>query len=381
MSWSAARWFVEGVWPVVFIVWPFLLATAAVLVTSRRGREIASRGRLWVRSMVRRRRVLVGLASASVLVLLFVVVVVMPPLFADQHAFREASDAVRAQNEVRATLLQGLGGAVLLLGLYFTWNQLKIGREGQITERFTRAIDQIGSDKLDVRLGGIYALERIASDSTADRPTIGEVFTAYVRGHAPWPPYRDGQPAEDVPLEEIPLLPEWAPDVQAVLRVLDRGEFADDDSLEFSGADLRNAYLAGAHFKWAFFHNAHLERMFFPDADLMNASFDGADLRRANLEGADLTKASFEDADLQEARMSGAILTAAILREADLRGANLTGAKLDETDLEGAVADDETKWPNGFSRRSAEASGVVFLVSSGADASAGRDDQVGNDLP
>jgi hypothetical protein len=268
----------------------------------------------------------------------------------------------------------------LLLGLYFTWRQLKIGREAQITERFTRAIDQIGSDKLDVRLGGIYALERIALDSSADRLTIGEVLTAYVRGHAPWPPSREAQPAEDVPLDDISLLPQWAPDVQAVLRVLDRGDFADDDSLEFSGADLRNAYGAAARFKWAFFHNAHLERIFFPDADLANASFDGADLRRANLAGADLTKASFEDADLKEARMSGANLKAAILREADLRGADLTGVNLNETDLEGAVADDETTWPNGFDRRSAEARGVVFLMGSGGEDSAERDDQVGNEL-
>ncbi len=329
--------------------------------------------------MVRRRWVIVGLAAAGVLVLLLIVVVLLPPLFAARDAFKEAGDAVRAQNEVRATLLQGLGGAVLLLGLYFTWRQLKIGREAQITERFTRAIDQIGNDKLDVRLGGIYALERIALDSSADRPTIGEVLTAYVRGHAPWPPSREGQPAEDVPLADIPLFTEWAPDVQAVLRVLDRGEFADYDSLEFSGADLRNAYGAAARFKWAFFHNAHLERIFFPDADLASASFDGADLRGANLEGADLAGASFEDADLKQARVSGANLTAAILRETDLRGVDLTGADLEEADLEGAVADEETTWPNRFDRRSAEARGVVFLLGSEGDRSAESDDQVGNE--
>jgi hypothetical protein len=38
-----------------------------------------------------------------------------------------------------------------------------------------------------VRLGGTYALERIARDSPPDRATIEEVLTAYLRGHAPWP--------------------------------------------------------------------------------------------------------------------------------------------------------------------------------------------------
>lgn len=69
------------------------------------------------------------------------------------------------------------------------WRQVQVGREGQITERFTRAIEHLGKDKsLDERLGGIYALERIARDSPVDRRTITEVLTAYVRSHSPRPP-------------------------------------------------------------------------------------------------------------------------------------------------------------------------------------------------
>jgi hypothetical protein len=116
--------------------------------------------------------------------LLWVVLVLAPPWFVHDGSLA----GLTVQNQVRTTLLQGLGGVALLLGAYFTWRQLRIAREGQITERFTRAIDQLGHDHLDVRLGGIYALERIARDSPADRATIGEVLTAFVRSHAPWPP-------------------------------------------------------------------------------------------------------------------------------------------------------------------------------------------------
>jgi hypothetical protein len=48
---------------------------------------------------------------------------------------------------------------------------LRLTEQGQITERFTRAIEQLGATddkgekRLEIRLGGIYALERIASDS------------------------------------------------------------------------------------------------------------------------------------------------------------------------------------------------------------------------
>jgi hypothetical protein len=87
-----------------------------------------------------------------------------------------AAERAKAINDVRATLLQGIGGAVILLGAHFTYRQLQIGREqlqiaqqGQVTDRFTRAIDQLGHAELDVRLGGIYAW----SASLTTLPTTG----------------------------------------------------------------------------------------------------------------------------------------------------------------------------------------------------------------
>jgi hypothetical protein len=55
----------------------------------------------------------------------------------------------------------------------------------QITERFSKAIEQLASDKPEVILGGIYTLERIARDSAPDQWTIMEVLTAFVRQNAP----------------------------------------------------------------------------------------------------------------------------------------------------------------------------------------------------
>ena len=53
-----------------------------------------------------------------------------------------------------------------------------------MTDRYTRVIGQLGSDKLDVRIGGIYALERIARDSAIDHPTVMEVLAAFIREHS-----------------------------------------------------------------------------------------------------------------------------------------------------------------------------------------------------
>ena len=70
----------------------------------------------------------------------------------------------------------------------------RLTQQGQITDRHTKAIQQLGSEKAEVRLGGIYALERITNDSPQDRATIADVLPAFVRVHAPWPTERPGQP-------------------------------------------------------------------------------------------------------------------------------------------------------------------------------------------
>jgi hypothetical protein len=73
-------------------------------------------------------------------------------------------------------LAQILGGTALLSGLYFTWRTLRVNREGQVTDRFTSAIDQLGKmneenkPQFEVRIGGIYALERI-SKRVSEKPS------------------------------------------------------------------------------------------------------------------------------------------------------------------------------------------------------------------
>jgi hypothetical protein len=259
----------------------------------------------------------------------------------------------RLQNDARATLLQALAGGALLLGAYFTWRQVQTGRQqvhlaeqGQITERFTRAIDQLGSEHLDVRLGGIYALERIARDSPGDRATIGEVLTAYIRGHAPWPPRLDGQPPAEAAIEEIAFLRLRAPDVQAALTVLGRGHFADPDPeaprLDLADTDLRRAYLSRADLRGARLYNAELRKARLEDTDLR-----GATLTRANLQEAHLVEADLRDAGLRNADLQDADLTDANLRGADLRYANLQGTKLGGADLRGARLDGAADRPDG----------------------------------
>ena len=273
-------------------------------------------------------------------------------------------------NQTRATWIQLVGGAVGLLVIYFTWKRLtatertvEISQEGQITERFTRAIEQLGNEKLEVRLGGIYALERIARDSERDHWTIMEVLTAFVRENARW--------QEDQPTPRRAGPPRLRADIQTTLTVIGRRTrtygYGEQLRLDLSETDLRNAYLGDAHLEGAdlmatHLEGARLEGAHLETANLTEARLEEADLGWADLDEADSCGAHFEGADLTEARLAGANLfqahlEGAYLIGADLEGATLVGAHLERANLHDAVGltrkqlsqaitDDKTELPD-----------------------------------
>ncbi|WP_410657016.1 FtsK/SpoIIIE domain-containing protein [Amycolatopsis sp. lyj-112] len=53
--------------------------------------------------------------------------------------------------------------------------------ERRVTESYTKAVEQLGSDKPPVQLGGLYALERLGQGNTDQRQTIVNVVCAYLR--------------------------------------------------------------------------------------------------------------------------------------------------------------------------------------------------------
>jgi len=96
-----------------------------------------------------------------------------------------------ARDAARGGLLTFGAGLFAIGALIFTARNFTLSRrafdlaeQGQVTDRYTRAIEQLGSDTIDVTIGGIYALERIAHDSPRDHPTVMEVLAACVREHS-----------------------------------------------------------------------------------------------------------------------------------------------------------------------------------------------------
>ena len=61
--------------------------------------------------------------------------------------------------------------------------QAEVAQRSHVVEIFNRAIDQLGSEKLEVRLGAIYTLKRMSRDPqyVDYRVPILETLAAYVR--------------------------------------------------------------------------------------------------------------------------------------------------------------------------------------------------------
>jgi hypothetical protein len=222
-----------------------------------------------------------------------------------------------------------------------------------LPDRFTKAIEQLGSDKLDVRIGGIYALERVAHDSNVDHPTVMEVLSSFVRRHSQeelMPPCPGGRE----PRRSI------RPDVQAAITVIGRrNEKYDIRVLDLNMANLTEAildakrltalfldrdvvYLGSEKFTWKPCIGVYLG-----GAKFVHATLKHAKLTFAYLHGADLTRANLYRADLR-----GADLTRAILKEANLTHADLNDAILGGADFTDAIFSKDARIPEGWMRDS-----------------------------
>jgi hypothetical protein len=308
-----------------------------------------------------------------------------------RHDVGSAKPALQtARDAARGRLLTLVAGLFAAGALVFTALNFNLSREGQVTDRYTKAIEQLGSEKLDVRIGGIYALERIARDSAKDHTTVMEVLTAFIREHSrePWPLQHAGSSRTIPRLMATQTLPSTTrtrrsagpvryltrssssagnppeqerstrPDVQAAVTVIGRRDATRDiqridlNHADLTGANLRNAYLGLAQvfiegtLTGATLTGANLTRANLIVANLIGAVLDGATLTDANLSsaklqgaflpGANLTRATLTDAHLDHATLTDARLTSAILDHADLGGADLTGANLTGANLTGA---------------------------------------------
>ena len=188
-----------------------------------------------------------------------------------------------------------------------------------------------------MRLGSVYALERIARDSRKDHATVMEVLAAFVRERSR-EEWLTVEPESEVPYRTT------RPDVQAAVTVIGRN--GPHSTIDLRRAVLPWANLGGAHLRGAYLDKANLDHANLTGADLRGASMSTfTSLRGTSLDGADLRDATLINADFSYAefgnvKLLGASLAFAHLNDADLRNADLSGVDLSRADFTQAL------WPN-----------------------------------
>ena len=326
---------------------------------------------------------------------------------------------VRSGADDVSKLLIGLAGLLgapfLIWGTWIADRQRQIAQEELYTGLLVKAVEQLGTTReekadssvktvsnTEVRLGAIYALEKLSRDYEPLHRQIMEILCAYVRENAGPPRFCSAEiraiyakrrwhvetDEETAALgRRIASLQPPCVDVQAALTVIGRrsekqrelekrigsenagvGGFrlldlrgcdltsTDLRGLRFEGADLscsclEGAMLSFAHLEGAVLNSAHLE-----GAMLIDTHLEGAMLSYAHLEGAELSSAHLEGAMLSYAHLEGARLDHAHLEHAMLGLAHLEGAyltfleALTQGQLNSAYGDESTQLPNGLSR-------------------------------
>lgn len=164
--------------------------------------------------------------------------------------------------------------------------------ERHAAERFARAMELLGDEKVEVRWGGIFALEKLARRSPQEQSAVSDVLATYVRRRARWQP-------EQVDEETVEDGSRISSEIQLILTVLARREYSfrgEDKPLDLHNTNLAKVHLPFAHLERAFLYNCNLQ-----GALLYQAHLQGAWLARTNLKNANLDGAHLEGADLSDA--------------------------------------------------------------------------------
>ena len=254
-----------------------------------------------------------------------------------------------ASTTIRNIALVAAGPIALLLAIWravVAERQATTAQQGLLNERYQKGAEMLGSKVLSVRLGGIYALQRLAEEWPDQyHIQIMRLFCPFVRL-----PTRDQSLESGQAVIEPGTLLGIRQDVEAVMQMIGSRaksritlERTADFKLDLRGADLPTAQFLDADLSNAMFHNSNLS----------GANFANTDLTDSFLSYSDLSQAQFHNVTFTRTRLGSANLSGAMLQDADLsrvifHNVNLSGTNLLRANLSGAIF------------RDAKASGVLL---------------------
>ena len=217
--------------------------------------------------------------------------------------------------------------------------QADTSQQSLLNERYQRGAAMLGSDVLAVRMGGIYALRRLAEEHPAQyHIQVMDLFCAFARNPTAGP--------EDIVSERSGIVPSLSlrEDIQAAVTAIGhrskegiRLEGNNDYVLNLTGACLNHLRVEKANLSSVRLAGADLRGAYLPYADLSHAGFAEANLSATTLAFADLSGSILRQAKLSSAKLPLSNLSGATLDGADLSNADLHAADLSEATLYGTI--------------------------------------------
>ena len=277
----------------------------------------------------------------------------------------EAGGRESGSTTVRNIGLVVAGVVALPLALWRSWvaqRQADTAEQGLLNERYQRGAEMLGSDVLAVRLGGIYALQRLAEEHPQQyHIQIMRLFCAVIRnptvdshGETGLASQETGEAAETHedgggvrPRQDVEAVMEAIATRKTVGLELERDI---GFRLDFRRADLSCLDLLrvkGMKLSGAILTDANLSGIRLPPGTNLSSIRDGYEV---NLSKARLNRVNFGFSNLWKADLSNSLLVGSDLQIADLRHANLSGATLANADM------------SGTSLRCANLSGAKFSI-------------------
>ncbi|MDP8225978.1 MAG: pentapeptide repeat-containing protein [Candidatus Lernaella stagnicola] len=173
------------------------------------------------------------------------------------------------------------------------------GKERLFNERYARAIELLGNDDIDVKLGAVYALDRLAGDSEKDRATIINYFMALARRIAPAEVHieQDGETGERKNIKDrsTPLDGPTKVLLQVIINSIGKyfSDVAEEQRPKFQNIDLRGMR----------FIRMNLEGVRFTECLLDNAIFHFTNLDRGEFRHIDFGSSTISSSSLRKARV------------------------------------------------------------------------------
>jgi len=249
--------------------------------------------------------------------------------------------------EYRKVYIQIIGGAILAIGVYLTLRRVKatekqaeVALQGNLTDRYTKAVELLGSDQMAIRIGGIAALGRLAKDSEIDYKRVIITLAEFIR-------YVSVERQKEMREEERGSgdFKLW-PDVQMAINVIFNEEFYPLAKMYFdketSPIDLSEAYLKSVNLSGKKLINVNFQLSNLDGGKFMESKLDACELFGAEMKHCHFRQGRFFECKLEFAKLDSSQMKETSFIECRLEGISVWNVFYEKTLFKGCTMDDET---------------------------------------